>query len=52
MLKAPLSERGFSILIMGIMRIEVRRMKNLKVDRFQANTVPASTEPSIQLLNL
>lgn len=28
MYKAPLIERGFSILVMGIMRIEVWRMKN------------------------
>lgn len=27
MYKAPLNERGFSILVMGIMRIEVWRMK-------------------------
>lgn len=28
--KAPLIERGFSILLMGIMRIEVWRMKKLE----------------------
>ena len=28
--KAPLIERGFSILVMGIMRIEVWRMKKLE----------------------
>ncbi len=27
MYKAPLNERGFSVLVMGIMRIEVWRMK-------------------------
>lgn len=30
MYKAPLIERGFSILAMGIMRIEVWRMKKLE----------------------
>lgn len=30
MCKAPLIERGFSILVMGIMRIEVWRMKKLE----------------------
>ncbi len=28
--KAPLIERGFSILVMGIMRIEVWRIKKLE----------------------
>lgn len=30
MYKAPLNERGFSILVMGIMRIEVWRMKKAR----------------------
>ena len=30
MYKAPLIERGFSILVLGIMRIEVWRMKKLE----------------------
>ena len=52
MYKAPLNERGFSILVMDIMRIEVWRMKKQKAYRFRSNTIPVSTGHSIQLLNL
>mgnify|MGYP000772877078 CR=1 FL=1 len=40
MYKAPLNERGFSILVMDIMRIEVWRMKTVSYTHLTLPTTP------------